>query len=232
MVRVRVSTYIESIGEAPVVVKQRRVGGWSSRSHGRPPSTEVLTAFEEPLLVAEGQTEREGRWLMAARHPGVVRLRRALPTEAALATDLSGLHNLATYRHPPATLARVLATVARTLAELHGRGLAHGSITGPHVILAGRELLDPVLCSPSTDAAMGLARPDEDVSALAALAEALMAPDAQPRPGRRAWAGWADVIEHLTGAEAPTTEAPTTAFTAAELFLSLARRPRRGWFRG
>jgi hypothetical protein len=141
----------------------------------------------------------EARWLMAARHPGVVALRRVAPGECRIETDHAGLTTLRTHHPDPQGTAEVLGLVAATLAELHRRGLVHGRLRPEHVILGGPRRRHPVLCSPGADPD---ADPDTDRQGLAHLAGAAAARFAAGRVcSRRQRRRWDDVARTL--AESP-----------------------------
>ncbi|MGH9247003.1 MAG: hypothetical protein ACRD29_22330 [Acidimicrobiales bacterium] len=90
----------------------------------------------------------EAEVLAAARHPGVVELLAAEGDDAGVAeltTAYTGIHSLATSPPLPVThVAAVCASLASTLADLHGLGVVHGRVEPTHVLLGpgGR----PILC--------------------------------------------------------------------------------------
>lgn len=119
-----------------------------SKDHSGPLPAAGRTVEEHQQAI-----DREVQWLrQAAGLPGIVRL---APESGAASDGLRQVRTLfagsATIRSgcpDPATAARALAGVARTLAQLAGRGLTHGSVTPEHIILGtdGRA----TLCSPNT----------------------------------------------------------------------------------
>ncbi|MDH3683110.1 MAG: hypothetical protein OEV40_24545 [Acidimicrobiia bacterium] len=175
--RITTTSSIELIGRRVVVVKRRRA------------IDEAEPAPNRPSLVSS-LTEAEGRWLVAARHPDVVRVRRVTPAAGVLITDHAGLLTLRTCRLTLRAGAGFLAAVAVTVADLHRRGLVHGNLRLDHVIVAGADRLRPVLCSPAPPPRGRSADPAADVLALADLAVAVA--------DRFPWAPrWRAVIDDL-----------------------------------
>ena len=82
---------------------------------------------------------REAELLELARHPGVVEL-VDLDDQAdvtTLATLWLGGGTIEAAEPPPRRLAAMAAQLARTLADLHDRGIVHGRIAVDHVLLDG-----------------------------------------------------------------------------------------------
>jgi tRNA A-37 threonylcarbamoyl transferase component Bud32 len=169
-------TTLALVGGAVVVVKQRAP---LELQTGSP-------AGGEAVARARLHTEAEGRWLAAARHHGVVRLRLASAERCRLETRHAGLATLRTLDLRPPATAAVLAAAATVLADLHSRGLVHGNLTPDHIIV-GRGIARPVLCSPSGTAT----DPAADVAGLAAVAAAVL-----PAAGRHDPA-WLEAMERL-----------------------------------
>ncbi len=114
--------------------------------------------LDEPLgpsLRAEAErrarhaTEAEARWLVGARHPGVVALRHHDPDRAVLATAWAGAATVA-HLPPGPGRARALSQVAATLGRIHLRGLVHGAVRAEHIVVATGPAADlrARLCSP------------------------------------------------------------------------------------
>ena len=210
------STSIRLLGGDPVVLK-RRV-----------PAGAVEPGASDPVPPGPDErrrTEDEARWLYAAHHPGVVRLRRLSIDHAVLITDFAATATLQTCRHQPAAMAAVLAAVAATLGDLRARGLVHGNLDPTHVLLTGPGAISPVLCSPGPptggDDGNGNGRDLDDIDSLGSMA------DAVGRRSNGAFRHWSPVIDRLRdGARRPGPA------EAAALFEALARREsRRSVFR-
>lgn len=115
---------------------------------------------------ARAATVAEARWLVKARDPGVVALRRVEPDQARLWTGHVAVASLACSPPSPALAAQILAEVATTAGRMHAKGLVHGAIRAEHVLLTpvrssgrGRRSLRPVLCSPDPTAAAAATGP-------------------------------------------------------------------------
>lgn len=127
------------------------------------------------LAVAEEQAQAatvgEARWLIAARDPAVVAVRRVEPHRASLWTAHGATASLASTTLEPPALAHVLAQLADAAARLHRQGLVHGALVAEHVLL--RPVgpgLRPVLCSPAAGrVGEPPLEPADDVAALADL---------------------------------------------------------------
>lgn len=158
MAAVLTTTTIDTIGENVVVMKRRTPAGDGS----------ARLRSAEALEIARTRTEAEGRWLAAAQHGGVVRLRRVSSTDGALTTYFAAMLTLRTARLPPRQTAATLARVAETLGDLHRRGVVHGNLMLDHIVVAGHRLERPLLCSPSPEPCDD---PAIDVMALASLVE-------------------------------------------------------------
>ncbi|MEL7156497.1 MAG: hypothetical protein AAFN30_07855 [Actinomycetota bacterium] len=134
---------------------------------------------------ARRATVAEAHWLVAARDPGVVAVRRVEPARASLWTGHAAVATLANTTPSSPSVAAILADVAATAARLHQRGLIHGAITADHILLVptptapvtGRRrpqasaqrpgAVRAVLCAPAT----GSADPADDVEAVIDLVE-------------------------------------------------------------
>jgi hypothetical protein len=169
---------------------------------------------------------REGERLLAASHPGVVRVIRSAPVGEGweLVTGYGG-RSLATIETPPvAEAASIVAALASTMADLHEIGIAHGRIDPSHVLVGdgGR----PRLCGFGDGAASP--KPEDDVAALGALLELLLGLDAEPEPipdrrwgARRRWRGW-ERRALLLLADQATADDPTLRPTARRLAAGIA----------
>jgi hypothetical protein len=118
--------------------------------------TEGGVALVRKTFTRPGEARFEARWLAEAHHPGVVRL--VAHTDRHLDTELVVGPTLRTAAVAPGTAAAVLASVARTLAELHDRGLAHANLSPDHILVvsAADAVGAPLarLCSPRGSSAM------------------------------------------------------------------------------
>jgi len=126
------------------------------------------------------RVEAEAAALVVARHPGVVELVGS--ADGVLRTTMiEGARTLADgEKLTPDEVAGVVASLASTLADLHGSGVVHGGIEASHVLLdqAGR----PVLCSLGRGG-----EPAADVAAVGHLLRQLLdagPPGSEPRAGR------------------------------------------------
>lgn len=182
-----------------------------------------LVVVKQRVASQRVATETEARWLAAARHPGVVPLRRVSPATGVLETSHVGLATLRTRPTTPAMAAFILASVGRILADLHGQGLIHGNLAPEHVILTGPHQVIPILCSPRG----ANHDPRLDVIALSQLAQTLATQHSLARSATAHWRRphrlWPAVID-----EVATTEG-LTAQQASRLFdqLGSARWPNR-----
>lgn len=172
------------------------------------------------LFVKRGpRVEAEAAALEAGRHAGVVQLVEV--ADGTLRTRLvDGACPVAGAGPFTADeVAGVLASVATTLADLHGAGVVHGGIDGSHVLLhpEGRT----VLCSLGRGGS-----PADDVAALGRLVAELLAaapppPEAPPRPApgrRRRWrrGGAGTVPTVLSSPVAPVLAELAEAATAGD----------------
>lgn len=112
----------------------------------------------------------EARWLANARSPHVVRLISF--EHSTIRTRHAGQTTLRTATATPPEAAGLLLGLARTLTDLHGRGLVHGKLTLDHVIVAGAgdRPNGIVLCSPDGSATS----PSDDLVAFGELIERLL----------------------------------------------------------
>ncbi|MCP3990000.1 MAG: hypothetical protein GY724_13070 [Actinomycetia bacterium] len=164
-------------GSSPIVIKRRLpIDHWQIKA---------ITA--QAKAEARQRTECEAQWLVAARHHGVVRLRRVSGSDARLETELASVSTLRTVSLTWAQVASTLGAVATTLADVHHDGLVHANLSPEHIIVepGGRR---PVLCSPSPRA-MGLG-PARDLAALATIATSF-------GPEAGCPAEWSEVVEAL-----------------------------------
>ena len=104
----------------------------------------------EPVVVKTGWGEaagvalrREASVLDLVRHPGIVELvsidqrGTALASMTRLVTRLAGTHTLTSAPPcPPTTALTRAGQMLATLAAVHGRGLAHGSVGPAHVVIS------------------------------------------------------------------------------------------------
>ncbi|HEV2766472.1 MAG TPA: protein kinase [Acidimicrobiales bacterium] len=142
---------------------------------------------------AADRLRREAEILRQASHPGVVELVGIDELHgggAALTTAFvaGGTLGDSAGRLEPAAMARVVAGLATTLADLHDRGIVHGRVRADHVLVAGTSG-EPVLCGLAearTVERPAEAAPDatDDTEALAHLVATLTSPHS----------------DHLTGA--------------------------------
>ena len=192
-------------------------------SKQRVPLREPLGPALEALAHRQGEatTAAEARWLLQARNPGVVAVRRVEPANGLLLTAHAGHASLASADLPPAAVARVLADVAATLADLHRLGLGHGAVTAEHIVLAPYppgERPRGILCAPRAETG----RPDDDLRAL----HELVVREAG-RVDRRGVL-WTDAMAAL----APLSGDPPPAAAARDALETLAtnleRRPSPG----
>jgi hypothetical protein len=157
---VRATTTVEVAGDQAVVVKRAPSG-----------SAERL--------------RREGERLRRAIHPGVVPVVRSLPAGEGwvLVTGHAG-RPLSTLDRPSAArAARIAASLASTVADLHDLGVVHGRIEASHVLLGDNDR--PVLCGLGDG--VQIADPADDVAAIGLLLTELTGPDdgGEPIPDRR-----------------------------------------------
>lgn len=146
---------------------------------------------DDSLPPPDGPEIGEGPLLALVQFPGVLRLHRPSGSSGGEPVpDLEGLHRLADRR--PRTAREVgllMATLARTVAEVHRAGVAHGSLTPGAVLVDDRGR--PVLRD--FGRARRITTPDEgrhDVTGLVDLTETLMAqleraPDSEEARRRR-----------------------------------------------
>lgn len=93
------------------------------------------------------RVRREAEVLEAARHPCVVELIDCSGDDASaeLRTRWIGSHNLSqTPITDPVAMARMVAALANTVAELHARGITHNRIEPTHIVFDASGA--PVLC--------------------------------------------------------------------------------------
>lgn len=181
-----------------------------------------------PVLVKEGGAAREAEVLVAARHPGVVEVAAWLADEDRLVLRWVGSRTLADHRPVPAEAARIAASLAATVADLHVLGIRHGRITPSRVVLdvGGR----PVLCGFGGAALAGEdgPTPADDVAGLGQVLRSLVGPDAElePIPERRLGPlpRWGGALRRtlLTLADHATHDEPSRRPTARALAASLA----------
>ena len=138
---------------------------------------------------AADRLRREAEMLRQASHPGVVELVDIDELDGgavALTTAFvaGGTLRDSAGRLEPVAVARVVAGLASTLADLHGRGIVHGRLSADHVLLAST-CGAPVLCGLAEarmvdgHAAAELDATD-DTEALAALVGTLTSPGSGP----------------------------------------------------
>jgi hypothetical protein len=168
-----------------------------------------LTSEDGRAVAVKRTAPEEATRLAAAAHPGVVEVLRTVPSgdglELYLAHAGQPLGMLPAL--PVAQLAAVVASVAETVADLHGLGIVHGRIDVSHVLIGadGR----PRLCGWS---AGDDATPADDVHALGELLTTLVGQCAgDPIPERR-----------LMRRDQACADEPTRRPTARRLAASLA----------
>lgn len=204
-----------------------------------------VDAAGRPVLVKLARTPAgcrrlagEAAALALLAHPDVVRVvgHDAAAGTAALRLAWVGPHTLATVAPaPPAAVARVLAGVAATVADVHAAGLTHRRVTADHVLLGpdGR----PVLTGFAAAVASARVSPADDVAALGDLVVALVGA-AAPVPllpdRRRARPRRDDGLRAalLTLADRAQGDDPRRRPTAAALAAALGDLGRPGRRRG
>ena len=184
---------LEPLGADGAWVRYRAV----HRAHGTPHLARVRAGV--PAAGVERLTSLV-HLQRANRHPGLVpveRLIRTGTTLTAIAPWVDGVPLaavLASMPLLPTEATAILADVGAIVAVAHGWGVPHGTLSPDHVMLVGTEgdlsvLVDGFgLAAADRD---GLS-PDQDLRALAALAQALGAPTlpgppAESSPGPRPW---------------------------------------------
>jgi hypothetical protein len=146
---------------------------------GRPVAVKTATT---PDQVARLQNEVAR--LRRLHHPGLVRLvdsgssGRSVEMRTAYAGD-----PLDRWRGTLPRAASIAATVAATLADLHGAGVVHGQLDGSHVLIGADG--HPRLCSLSERAAM---TPADDVETLGRVVMELVERSVARRRGPLPWA--------------------------------------------
>lgn len=176
---------------------------------------------------------REAELLELARHPGVVEL-VDLDDQAdvtTLATLWLGGGSLEAAEPPPRRLAAMAAQLARTLADLHDRGIVHRRIAVDHVLLdgLGRVVLAGFAGASKTGEERG-ANPAEDVGGLAHVLLGKLPPERTAAlPRLRASAADREVLDRLrTVAERAADPDPTRrpgARALASLLAEIAGEP-------
>ncbi|MBW3547182.1 MAG: hypothetical protein KY452_03465 [Actinobacteria bacterium] len=196
---------------------------------------------------------REAQILRQASHPGVVELVDIDELDGgavALTTAFvaGGTLRDSAGRLEPVAVARVVAGLATTLADLHGRGIVHGRLSADHVLL-GSASGAPVLCGLAEartvdgHAAAELDATD-DTEALATLVGTLTSPGSGPLtdalrqaverwhagagPTRPTLRSLAVTLDGLVPGEAPVAEPGTTTGRSLPPRRSPARRRRPG----
>jgi len=197
-------TTIELIDNRPVVVKQRLP------LHSQLGSEASAAA----RALARAATGAEARWLNAARHGGVVRLRRVSVDAARIETDLASTATLRLSATNLTDLVVSLRSAVHTLAAVHGLGLVHGNLGPDHILVSRSDPAATVLCSPAVDTRR--LEPRDDLAALAATARTL-GQAAGPKP----W-GWDEALTRLGAA----TEA-RSAIALLDEFRHRGHRPLR-----
>lgn len=145
---------------------------------------------------AAQQLALEAEVLDRVRHPGVVEYVDVTDLDgdvAELDTVWVGGHSLETMRcRSAAQLASLMIGVTTTVADLHGMGVAHGSIKPSHVLV--RSEGNPVLCGFGHTVELATADPHDrdaatrgDVAALGQMTQDLLDRDVgyEPTPDRR-----------------------------------------------
>lgn len=181
-----------------------------------------MPVVRQRAAAAEADRLRQrGERLVAAEHPGVVRVLRSRPHAEGweLVTEHGGPSLAVAGLRSPRRLAGLAGSVATTLADLHERGIVHGRLDATHVLVGPHG--HPRLCGfGPPDAA-----PVDDVAALGALlAEQL---DARPAAGaadRRA-GGLLRAVAASAQAE-PATRRPSARRLAVALNAEAPASPR------
>lgn len=172
-----------------------------------------LVVRKEPLASGHGDLRAEAGWLRRAAGPGVVEVVDDASDEDRLTTIHAGAHTFRTAAPTPDQAGPLVASLLRTVASLHRRGLVHGALGPDHLVLTGGGV---VLCSP----APGATDPQLDRQAVVELIEAARERwgPAGPAPANdRTWrrttelllrpdAGWS--LEDIADLLDPTPAAP------------------------
>lgn len=171
---------------------------------------------------------QEAARLVAAAHPGVVEVTATGPVGEGWELRLAhGGRPLASVRTlSTRAIAKVVSSVATTLADLHAMGVVHGRVDASHVLLGpdGRG----VLCGLGPDVADPAPTPADDVAALGCLLAELLGDHAEgePIPDRR-WARRRPSVDHerralLAIADHACADIPTRRPTARRLAASMS----------
>lgn len=193
---------------------------------------EVVTVEGAPTVVRRGfgdaarSLRLTGERLRRATHPGVVEVVASTGDETAWELHLAHSGRPLESFEPTTAVevARIVAGIAQTLADLHDVGVVHGHLDASHVLVAidGR----PVLCGFGPDD--GGRSPADDVAAVGALLVELLGrePDLEPIPERRwrrqrTWSGW-QRRSLLLLADQATAEPETRRPTARRLAAAIA----------
>jgi hypothetical protein len=194
---------------------------------------EVVKSVGLEDVPAVDHLQREAARLRRAAHPGVVEVVAAGPVDGrwVLRTVHAGRPASAAGTLTAPQCARLVASAATTLADLHQLGMAHGRIDAEHVLVGpdGRS----VLCGFGSGIDGPPATAADDVAALGHLLTALLAqPELDPIPDRR-WArrrssDWERrallAVADLACADVPTRR-PTARRLAASLVAAVPERP-------
>ena len=168
---------------------------------------------------------REAEVLEDARHSGVVEL-VDLDEQAdltTLATLWVGGGTIETADPPPRRLAAMAAQLARTLADLHDRGIVHGRITADHVLLdgLGRVVLAGLAGASTASESRG-ASPVDDVRGLAHLILDKLPPEhAVALPRLRASTADREVVDRLRAVAERAADSDPSRRPAARALASL-----------
>jgi hypothetical protein len=212
-------------GSRPVIGGQRERGEMSEQV-----SVEV-GAGGGPVAVKRAHDENgrarlrhEAETLELARHPGVVELVEL--DDGAAVTTLStvwlGGGTIEAAAPPPLRLAAMGAQLARTVADLHDRGIIHGQITADHVLLdgLGRVVLAGFSGASKAGESPG-ARPADDVAGLGAVISAKLPAEQGVLPRLRASSADREVVDRLRAVAERASDPDPTRRPAARALASL-----------